>query len=64
MRFSSRILPADAPRSKNLEVLIALLYLKGISTGDFVEELVMLLAKDAGGAVGHCSEEHGRRSTR
>src|SRR5436190_4705474 len=45
MRFSSTILPADARRSKNLELLIALLYLKGISTGDFAEELIMLLGK-------------------
>jgi hypothetical protein len=32
-----------------LEVLIPILYLKGISTGDFEEALAALLGKDAGG---------------
>ena len=42
--------PADfARRSKSLEVLIPILYLKGICTGDFAEALVALLGKDAGG---------------
>src|SRR6201987_5568356 len=36
IRFSSAILPPYARRSKSLEVLIPILYLKGISTGDFV----------------------------
>ena len=35
--------------SKSLEVLIPILYLKGISTGDFEEALAALLGKDAGG---------------
>jgi putative transposase len=35
IRFSSTILPPYARRSKSLEVLIPILYLKGISTGDF-----------------------------
>ena len=35
IRFSSAILPPYARRSKSLEVLIPILYLKGISTGDF-----------------------------
>jgi len=47
--FSSAILPPYARRSKSLEVLIPLLYLKGISTGDFEEALAALLGKDAGG---------------
>ncbi len=38
-----------ARRSKSLEVLIPILYLKGISTGDFEEALIALLGKDAGG---------------
>ena len=37
IRFSSTILPPYARRSKSLEVLIPILYLKGISTGDFEE---------------------------
>jgi transposase-like protein len=49
IRFSSAILPPYARRSKSLEVLIPILYLKGISTGDFEEALVALLGKDAGG---------------
>jgi len=35
--------------SKSLEVLIPMLYLKGVSTGDFEEALLALLGKDAGG---------------
>jgi len=49
IRFSSTILPPYARRSKSLEVLIPVLYLKGISTGDFEEALIGLLGKDAGG---------------
>ena len=49
IRFSSAILPPYARRSKTLEVLIPILYLKGVSTGDFEEALVALLGKDAGG---------------
>ncbi len=40
IRFSSTILPPYARRSKSLEVLIPILYLKGISTGDFEEALI------------------------
>jgi putative transposase len=72
IRFSSAILPPYARRSKSLEVLIPILYLKGISTGDFEEALVALLGKDAGGlsasTVGRLkeawSEEHTRWSRR
>jgi putative transposase len=49
IRFSSAILPPYARRSKSLEVLIPILYLKGVSTGDFEEALVALLGQDAGG---------------
>jgi putative transposase len=49
IRFSSSILPPYARRTKSLEVLIPVLYLKGISTGDFEEALGALLGKDAGG---------------
>ncbi len=49
IRFSSSILPPYARRTKSLEVLIPILYLKGISTGDFEEALGALLGKDAGG---------------
>jgi putative transposase len=49
IRFSPSILPPYARRSKSLEVLIPILYLKGISTGDFEEALAALLGRDAGG---------------
>jgi transposase-like protein len=72
IRFSSAILPPYARRSKSLEVLIPILYLKGISTGDFDEALVALLGKDAGGLSASTitrlkeawSEEHARWSRR
>jgi len=72
IRFSSAILPPYARRSKSLEVLIPILYLKGISTGDFEEALVALLGKGAGGlsasTIGRLkeawSEEHMRWSKR
>jgi putative transposase len=49
IRFTPTILPPYARRTKSLEVLIPILYLKGISTGDFEEALAALLGKDAGG---------------
>src|ERR1700741_2705805 len=49
IRFSSAILPPYARRSKSLEVLIPILSLKGVSTGDFEEALAALLGNDAGG---------------
>ena len=56
IRFSSAILPPYARRSKSLEVLIPILYLKGVSTGDFEEALVALLGKDAAGSRPRPSE--------
>jgi putative transposase len=72
IRFSSAILPPYARRSKSLEVLIPILYLKGVSTGDFEEALLALLGKDAGGlsasTIGRLkdawSDEHVRWSKR
>lgn len=72
IRFSSAILPRYARRSKSLEVLIPILYLKGISTGDFGEALIALLGKDAGGLSASTiarlkdawSEEHARWTKR
>ena len=43
IRFTPAILPPYARRSRSLEVLIPILYLKGISTGDFEEALAALL---------------------
>ena len=45
IRYSPSILPPYARRSKSLEVLIPVLYLKGISTGDFEEALAALVGK-------------------
>ena len=47
IRFTPAILPPYARRSKSLETLIPILYLKGVSTGDFGEALAALLGKDA-----------------
>ena len=49
IHFTPAILPPYARRSKSLEMLIPILYLKGISTGDFEEALAALLGKDAPG---------------
>jgi transposase-like protein len=47
IRFSSGILPRWARRSKSLDALLPVLYLRGISTGDFQEALSALLGTDA-----------------
>src|SRR5260370_41246568 len=47
IRFSSAILPRWARRTKSLDALLPILYLRGISTGDFQEALAALLGKDA-----------------
>ena len=49
IRFSPAILPPYMRRSKSIETLLPILYLKGISTGDFSEALAALLGKDAAG---------------
>ena len=46
-RFSSTILPRWARRSRSLDALLPVLYLRGISTGDFQEALGALLGPDA-----------------
>src|SRR4051794_21116902 len=47
VRFSSNILPKWARRTRSLDALLPVLYLRGISTGDFQEALAALLGKDA-----------------
>jgi putative transposase len=49
IRFTPAILPPYARRSKSLEVLIPILYLKGVSSGGFEEALAALAGKDAPG---------------
>ena len=48
-RFSSRILPAYARRSPRVGEVIPILYLRGLSTGDFRPALEGLLGEDAAG---------------
>jgi transposase-like protein len=47
IRFTSNILPKWARRTKSLDALLPVLYLRGISAGDFQEVLASLLGKDA-----------------
>ena len=47
IRFSSRILPKWARRSPSLDALLPVLYLRGVSTGDFQEALSALVGPDA-----------------
>jgi transposase-like protein len=47
IRFTSNILPKWARRSKSLDALLPVLYLRGVSTGDFQEALAALLGAEA-----------------
>ena len=47
IRFTSAILPVWARRTKSLDTLLPVLYLRGISTGDFKEALAALLGQNA-----------------
>jgi|SRR5579863_8403405 len=47
IRFTSSILPKWARRTKSLDALLPVLYLRGMSAGDFQEALAALLGKDA-----------------
>ena len=47
IRFTSNILPKWARRTKSLDALLPVLYLRGISAGDFQAALAALLGKDA-----------------
>ena len=49
VRFTPAILPPYARRSKSIETLLPILYLKGISSGDLADALAALLGKDATG---------------
>ena len=48
-RFSSQLVPPYMRKSKSIEELLPVLYLKGISTGDFQEALEKILGKNAVG---------------
>jgi putative transposase len=68
LRFSSAILPRWARRTRSLDALLPVLYLRGISTGDFQEARAALLGKDApnlspsviGRLTGEWHAEHAR----
>jgi putative transposase len=47
VRFTSAILPLWARRTKSLDALLPVLYLRDISTGDFQEALAALLGQNA-----------------
>src|SRR3954462_13663525 len=48
-KFSSKILPAYARRSPKVNDVLPVLYLRGLSTGDFRPALAQLLGQDAAG---------------
>jgi putative transposase len=47
IRFTSAILPRWARRTPSLDALLPILYLRGVSAGDFQEALAALLGRDA-----------------
>jgi putative transposase len=47
IRFTSAILPRWARRTPSLDALLPILYLRGVSMGDFQEALAALLGRDA-----------------
>ena len=47
IRFTSAILPRWARRTRSLDALLPILYLRGVSMGDLQEALAALLGKDA-----------------
>ena len=47
IRFNSALLPRWARRTRSPDALLPVLYLRGVSTGDFQEALAALLGKDA-----------------
>ena len=47
IRFTSAILPRWSRRTRSLDALLPILYLRGVSIGYFQEALTALLGKDA-----------------
>jgi putative transposase len=47
IRFTSALLPRWSRRTRSLDALLPILYLRGVSMGDFQEALTALLGKDA-----------------
>ena len=61
IRFTSTLLPRWARRTRSLDALLPILYLRGISTGDFQEALGALLGREApnlsASVIGRLKEE-------
>src|SRR5262249_44307352 len=51
IRFTPAILPPYIRRSKSIKTLLPILYLKGVSTGDFSEALAAFAGQGRAGAV-------------
>jgi putative transposase len=49
MKFTSKVLPPYLRRSPKVSEVLPVLYLRGLSTGDFREALTVLLGEDASG---------------
>ena len=49
IKFNSTLIPPYLRRTKNIEELLPVLYLKGVSTGDFTEALAALVGPQAKG---------------
>src|SRR5207244_12582502 len=47
IRFTSAILPRWSPSTRSLDAVLPILYLRGVSLGDFQEALAALLGRDA-----------------
>jgi putative transposase len=47
IRFTSAILPRWSRRTRSLDAVLPILYLRGVSMGDFQEALAALLGRDA-----------------
>jgi putative transposase len=66
IRFTPAILPPYLRRSRSIETLLPILYLKGISAGDFSEALAALLGNDAPGlsptAIARAASLQGNRN--
>ena len=57
-KFTSRILPPYVRRSPKVAETLPLLYLRGLSWGDFRPTLEGLLGEDAAGLLGVWEEEY------
>src|SRR3712207_7349618 len=61
IRFTSTILPRWARRTRSLDALLPILYLRGVSMGDFQEALAALLGPQAPRSEEHTSELQSRQ---